>query len=1102
MNTRAARSPHHPRFPCLVCGGHAALPQGRGIRCAGFTLEFVTYCTREQFAGLLPLENTSPPAYKHHRFGRCNCGVEHGGPAPLGMVRSTAELDRPPVLPIPTRGAIYERALDLLNLRSEARDDLTRRGLSPAQAHDIGYRSIPRRGGEHQAFLAALVDEFGEATLRECPGFTDKNGRLTFWTAFADRDGYVVPYRDEVGRVTGLQMKVLGGRYMTATGTRLDVVYHVAGGSSGADLYVTEGATKANVAHVLGGIAVFAVAGQSLKPSHIDAIKRLSPSRVIVALDEEDNVGTDRARKRWQQSPAEAGLPVYRAIWEGADVGGPKGLDDLFQAGGQPRIRTVHSSTPELGSRHTPYEVDEPGLVDHGSSLEEARDQTAAVIGDFIRNTWKNAGKAQLVASSPGVGKSYAIAQAIRRDRLSARILVGTKVLAAELATEHGYALISGRNPDNCDRYEVTAQLGENGHDVERLACGTREDQRCPARMTCGYFAQFQQPGPRVAATEQLFNPHFLAGGTVLVLDDAELMRSLVSRCMVSIEAITRAMEQLAGQRRKPLRQVLLLLQHAITDAPEQALIGAAVWDHLVKTAARYSWDLAALLRALPEKGTLPEPIAGADGYVTKAAVDEVPPATILLVLNVLRSELAAFESGADFNSALRLGSRGIESRALREPVPDQHGVPIAPHMALLVLDATPVAALVSHVMRDHKRLDDVHARVRLPENVRVVQYASTSNGHTVLGGDRNLQAVIDEIEQERVTHPVGDPTEEAVIAFKSHIRPFVEMGFAETRVLTFGSARGTNVLANVKRLHVVGRPMPPGDELVYMAQVIHHDEPPISGRMTYVQRTYGRQRTALDVIDFEDPRVASLLRATRDDELTQVIHRARLLTLEPQLKLEGGDQREHVRVVLHTNHVISGLRVDELHVGEVRIDVNQQRQQDAEQRIQEAFKTLSAEGARPTNAAVARLAAAQRGTVAKVLGTGVHTLKEASVGLTAVTGMPQALGTGVHTVREDLIKGVDTLPQSIAPPPASHSSTPDGGAALDHAATLRDAWRRVCYELGETAGWPARPFKPATSVGPGQALWRLWMKRASVPDMETVVEALHSHLETMAQPP
>lgn len=75
-------------------------------------------------------------------------------------------------------------------------------------------------------------------------------------------------------------------------------------------------------------------------------------------------------------------------------------------------------------------------------------------------------------------------------------------------------------------------------------------------------------------------------------------------------------------------------------------------------------------------------------------------------------------------------------------------------------------------------------------------------------------------------------------------------------------------------------------------------------------------------------------------------------------------------------------------------------------------------------------------------------------------------------------------------------------GAALDHARALSEEWRRACFELGETAGWPALPFKPGISVVPGEAPWRLWMKRASVPDMVMVVAALHSHLETMAQPP
>ena len=113
---------------------------------------------------------------------------------------------------------------------------------------------------------------------------------------------------------------------------------------------------------------------------------------------------------------------------------------------------------------------------------------------------------------------------------------------------------------------------------------------------------------------------------------------------------------------------------------------------------------------------------------------------------------------------------------------------------------------------------------------------------------------------------------------------------------------------------------------------------------------------------------------------------------------------------------------------------------------------------------------------------------------------LPDLLRNELQLHRADVIRAlagdheVDGHPLDLADAPA--------GAALDFARTLREEWRRACFELGETAGWPALPFKPATSVGPGQALWRLWMKRASVPDMETVVEALHSHLETMAQPP
>ena len=147
--------------------------------------------------------------------------------------------------------------------------------------------------------MAHMVEMVGEESLRRCPGFTDKNGRLAFWAASGTRDGYVVPYRDEHGFITGFQQKVLGGNYLTARGSILSFVYHVAGtGGPGDDLYVTEGAVKATVASHLGDIWTFAVAGQSLNPLHIEVIDRLRPGRVIVALDQEDNTNIDRARER------------------------------------------------------------------------------------------------------------------------------------------------------------------------------------------------------------------------------------------------------------------------------------------------------------------------------------------------------------------------------------------------------------------------------------------------------------------------------------------------------------------------------------------------------------------------------------------------------------------------------------------------------------------------------------------------------------------------------------------------------------------------------------------------------------------------------------
>ena len=312
---------HLPSHPCPVCGGHAGLVRGRGIRCAGFTLDAVSYCTRDELAGGLPLDGSlSPPGYKHWLRGDCRCGVAHaarpgGAVSHAGRHKDSRKSDSL-LLPIEDRNRIYQAAIETLALRRPASEDLRGRGLTPQDIDRFGFRSLPQRGREHADFMATMRERFGDDLLGACPGFVDKNGRLTFWEAAGRRDGYLVPFRDEHGRVTGLQAKLLGGRYLTASGSRYGDIYTVAGERS-ATLFVTEGGLKAMVASVLGPAWCFGIPGQALHQSHISVIQRLAPERVAVALDREINTTTDKVRQMLLQRLADAGLVVCDAVWEG-----------------------------------------------------------------------------------------------------------------------------------------------------------------------------------------------------------------------------------------------------------------------------------------------------------------------------------------------------------------------------------------------------------------------------------------------------------------------------------------------------------------------------------------------------------------------------------------------------------------------------------------------------------------------------------------------------------------------------------------------------------------------------------------------------------------
>lgn len=314
-----------PRYnksnPCPICLGYPQLPQGRGIRCTGFALNFVAYCARPELAGRLDLDSSvQPAAYKHLLFGDCRCGKQHGGPRPSernserGPSARLRRSDERSLLPIEMRSAVFELLLDSLELENDALADLTRRGLSGEEIARQKYRSMPGAGQADWA-LANLTARFDVAVLRQSPGFVMYDRRLHVWLPKDVDRGYYVPFRDAEGRITGMQIKQLGGKYFTLYRTQFSSVYHLAGRRQ-SELFVTEGGLKATVASHLGAYWCLGLPGQSLAPEHIDLIRELQPESILIALDQEVNPQTDIMREKWRDALLDAGLNVFEAVWD------------------------------------------------------------------------------------------------------------------------------------------------------------------------------------------------------------------------------------------------------------------------------------------------------------------------------------------------------------------------------------------------------------------------------------------------------------------------------------------------------------------------------------------------------------------------------------------------------------------------------------------------------------------------------------------------------------------------------------------------------------------------------------------------------------------
>ena len=66
----------------------------------------------------------------------------------------------------------------------------------------------------------------------------------------------------------------------------------------------------------------------------------------------------------------------------------------------------------------------------------------------------------------------------------------------------------------------------------------------------------------------------------------------------------------------------------------------------------------------------------------------------------------------------------------------------------------------------------------------------------------------------------------------------------------------------------------------------------------------------------------------------------------------------------------------------------------------------------------------------------------------------------------------------------------------------LRDLYAAACFELAETLGWPRLPLDPPVTIVGGEAMWRLFLTKASVPELrEQVLPTLQGMIAAIPPP-
>ena len=198
-------------------------------------------------------------------------------------------------LPLAERHAVYTELLNNLHLSAKHRSNLLNRGLDNNIIERNQYRTVPDRAAANNIAKNLSV----QYRLAGVPGFYTKNKA---WGIMLNK-GLFIPVRSVDGLIQGLQVRLDDTQHRKyrwfssnhkPNGTQAHSWIHVTK-SGGSDVFITEGALKADVAAHLTGDCFIGLAGVNSVNGLVSLLSSMGVTKVYEALDMDKSTNSNVA---------------------------------------------------------------------------------------------------------------------------------------------------------------------------------------------------------------------------------------------------------------------------------------------------------------------------------------------------------------------------------------------------------------------------------------------------------------------------------------------------------------------------------------------------------------------------------------------------------------------------------------------------------------------------------------------------------------------------------------------------------------------------------------------------------------------------------------